>query len=168
MKNFFKNIFHKKSLTIKVPIDKELQFDQKMHNDNLKKSIDDQIKVWRHTDLKLNDPATEDLIKQTQEKIGYEFPNDFIKFYTQVNGFKDWDIIGEMFSIWPLERIAEEYEKCEDKNFIPFCDYCIDCHRIGYLKDQNGVYKDYDQTVNIADRFDETIELIIEDSSLLY
>ena len=142
--------------------------DEDIHIDNQKKSMDEQIKVWRHTDLKLNDPAAADLIRDTQQKIEYDFPDDFIKFYKQVNGFKDWDVIGEMFSIWTLERIVEEYEKSDDKNFVPFCDYCIDCHRIGYLKDQPGVYKDYDQTVKIADKFDETIELIICGSDLLY
>ena len=84
------------------------------------------------------------------------------------NGFKDWDVIGNMFSIWTLERIKDEYEKCEDKNFIPFCDYLIDSHRIGYLKNQSKVFKDFDQLNPIANSFEDTIRLIIEDSKLLY
>ena len=162
MIKFFRNIFRKKGSTLNASID------EYVHIEYSKKSTDQLIKAWRHTDLKLNDPATEDLIQNTQQKIDYNFPEDFVRFYRQVNGFKDWDIIGNMFSIWTLERIVEEYETGDDKNFIPFCDYCIDCHRIGYLKDQAGVYKDYDQTSKITDTFDETIKLIIKDSELLY
>lgn len=168
MKDFFKNIFRKKTLNVNMSVDKNIHFDCEILIDNPTKSIEEQIEVWRHTDLKLNDPATTDLIAETQQNLSYKFPADFIKFYIQVNGFKDGDIIGDIFSIWTLDRIVEEYEKNDDKNFIPFCDYCIDCHRIGYLKDKAGVYKDYDQTDKIADNFDKIIELIIEDSSVLY
>lgn len=141
-----------------------------IHIDNSKKSIDELIQGWRHTDLKLNEPATADLISDTQKKIEYTFPDDFLIFYKKLNGFKDWNVIGEMFCIWTLERITEEYEKSEDKNFIPFCDYLIDSHRIGYLKDEFGIYKDYyDQKMHkIADTFEDTIRLILADSELLY
>lgn len=164
MTNIFKNIFRKKNLTIGKFIEEVIDID------NSKKSIDEIIETWRHTDLKLNDPATEDLISDIQKKIEYTFPKDFLNFYKKINGFKDWDVIGEMFSIWTLERIAEEYEKCDDKNFVPFCDYLIDSHRIGYLKDEFGVYKDYyDQKMyKIADTFEDTIKLILTDSELLY
>jgi hypothetical protein len=72
-----------------------------------------------------------------------------------------------MFSIWTLERIVEEYEKTQYKSFVPFCDFLIDSHRIGYLKTESGTYKDIDLT-KVANTFEQTIQLIIEDSRLLY
>ena len=135
--------------------------------DGGKNSIDELIQTWEHTDLKLNEPAPTELIMDTQQKLDFTFPDDFINFYKQVNGFKDWDVIGNMFSIWPLERIVEEYEQSLDKDFIPFCDFLIDSHRIGYLRTQSGTYKNIDLT-KVADTFEETIQLIIENSRLLY
>jgi len=136
--------------------------------DNERKSINELIQIWKRTDLKLNEPASITLIMDTEQKLNFTFPADFINFYKQVNGFKDWDVIGEMFSIWPLERIAEEYDKSKNKDFVPFCDYLINCHWIGYLKSKIGVFKNYDEFNPIANSFEETIELIIEKSPLLY
>jgi hypothetical protein len=164
MINIFKNIFRKKNLTTGQSVEEVI------HIDNSKKSIDEIIQGWRHTDLKLNGPATADLISDTQKKIEYTFPDDFLNFYKILNGFKDWDVIGETFCIWTLERITEEYEKSEDKNFVPSCDYLIDSHRLGYLKDEFGIYKDYyDQKMyKIADTLEDTIRLILAGSELLY
>src|SRR5687768_17522036 len=70
MRNFLKNIFRKRKLT----------------NDNenivLMPTDDDnwtniQIDSWK---VKLNNPASNEVITHTQNKLNYEFPNDFINF----------------------------------------------------------------------------------------
>ena len=151
MFNFFKKLFGNKSF-------------------RKNKSLHEIIEYWRLAYIKLNKAANKDLINQTQQKINFYFPDDFIKFYIKVNGFTDWDMTNEMFCIWTLERISEEYEKSNKKEFIPFCDYLIDSHRIGYLKSKTGVYKDYydEKFYKIADTFEETINMIVIDSDLLY
>jgi len=142
--------------------------DKKVHVDKENISTNELIQSWKGTDLKLNEAAPIELIIDTQQKLDFTFPNDFINFYKQVNGFNDWDVIGEMFSIWPLERIADEYGKSNDKDFIPFCDYLINSHWIGYFKSKEGVFKDYDAFNPISKSFDETIRLICANSELLY
>ena len=64
--------------------------------------LDEIIEHWRHTQLKLNEPATIDLVNDTQQKISFHFPDDFTNFYLKVNGFKDWDMTNEMFCVWTL------------------------------------------------------------------
>jgi len=121
-------------------------------------TLDKIIEHWRHTQLKLNDPATIDLINGTQQKISLHFPDDFTNFYLKVNGFKDWVMTNQMFCGCTLERIVEEFDN--NNNFISFCDYLIDSHRMEYLKDNLGVYKDfyYDQTPKSAEgNFDRSV-----------
>lgn len=145
-------------------------FNDGIVSNETERSLDEQIEVWRHTNLKLNGPGTIEFINKIQEKIGFLFPEDFIKFYMKVNGFNDWDMTEEMFCIWPLERISEEFEINANSNFIPFCDYQINSHRIGYLKDEPGVYKEYYDSnfYRVADSFEQTVQLIVSNSGLLY
>ena len=85
------------------------------------------------------------------------------------NGFKDWDMTHNYISIWPIERILEEYQENEDKNFIGFADFCIKSHFFGYLKTQNGVFIDNDLPIKeICNSFLEYLKLIVEDSEKLY
>ncbi len=164
MISFLKKIFEKKALVKNEPLDETVPISK------ILTPLDKIIEHWRHTQLKLNDPATIDLINDTQQKISFHFPDDFTNFYLKVNGFKDLDMTNEMFCVWTLERIVEEFEKSNNKNFTPFCDYLIDSHRIGYLKDNLEVYKDYydEKMYKITDTLEETIKLIVIDSELLY
>jgi hypothetical protein len=159
MTNFFRNLFGRSRASLKNTLTEaheNISYDSNV------------IETWRKEGLKLNNPASRESILTTQQKLEFIFPGDFYRFYTQVNGFRDYDMTGEMFSVWPLERIVEEYEKTGEINFIPFCDYLIDSHRIGYLKNRAGVYKDHDRVNMIADTFEATMTLIIRDSTLLY
>ena len=159
-----KKTFSKKHLNIKSFSNKNVQ------NDNVVKSIDEIIDIWRNTGIKLNAPATIDVLKKVQENINFQFPDDFINFYLRINGFKDWDMTNEMFSIWTLERIEEEVLKSDNTNFIPFCDYLINSYRYGFHKDKLGIYKEYysDMTYKMTDTFEEIIKLIYLDSSSLH
>ncbi|MDN3691302.1 SMI1/KNR4 family protein [Chryseobacterium tructae] len=125
--------------------------------------------TWANQNIKLSPPATEESIKATEEMINFPFPDDFKEFYLQLDGFLDWDWTRNMFSIWPLARIQEEYHNQTDKNFIVFADYLINSIQMGFMKGKKGVFKNYDETPEwIADTFSEALFLIDSDADILY
>ncbi|MCJ7933342.1 MAG: SMI1/KNR4 family protein [Chryseobacterium sp.] len=130
----------------------------------------DKIKEkWASENIKLNPPAPIHSIKATEEIFGFRFPDDFKKFYLKLDGFADWDWTKNMFSIWPLARILEEYHNENDKNFIVFADYLINSHQIGFVKGKKGIFKNSNETHElIADTFTEAILLINSDADILY
>ena len=76
-----------------------------------------------------------------------------------------------MIEIWSLERIENGFGRYPD--FIGFSDYLINSHVYGFLKNQQGVFKNYDSADSgipekIADTFEEAIDLINSNSNLLY
>jgi hypothetical protein len=73
-----------------------------------------------------------------------------------------------MFSLWPVDRIIEEYNSSSDKNFIGFSDYLINSHQIGFTKDRNGIYKYHNKPELIADTFEQGIHLININSEIIY
>ncbi|WP_288438684.1 SMI1/KNR4 family protein [uncultured Chryseobacterium sp.] len=130
----------------------------------------DKIKErWKSENIKLNSPATSEFIEVTEEAIDFQFSDDFKKLYLKVDGFADGNWTINMFSVWPLAIILEQYPNENDKSFIPFADYLINSHHIGFVKGKSGVFKNADETlVKIADTFSETIFLIISDADILY
>lgn len=130
----------------------------------------DKIKeTWTSENIKLSPPATPELIQKTEEIIEFQFPNDFKEFYLQLDGFVDWDWTKNMFSIWPLARIQEEYHHENDKSFIVFADYLINAIQFGFVKGKHGVFKNSSETHEwIADTFSEAIFLISSDADILY
>jgi hypothetical protein len=139
------------------------------------------IEQWKVEQIQLNPPATLDEIKQAEETVNYTFPPDFKELYLKVNGFKDWDWRPNMFSLWPLQRIIDEYleelsrnsgkppfQNEHARNFVGFCDYLINSHQIGFFKNRPGVYKSYDEFNAIAQSFNEALQLINSDSDLIY
>jgi hypothetical protein len=118
---------------------------------------DQLIENWLGDRVKINMPATDEEINECEEKIEFKFPEDFKAFYKKMNGFKDWDMDSEMLSLWPLEKIMEEYDNSE---FIGFCDFLIHSHLIGLSKTQSGIYKNYntDDMTLICNTFEEFLE----------
>ena len=96
MISFLKKIFGRKALVKNEPLDETVPISKILN------PLDEIIEHWRHTQLKLNEPATIDLVNDTQQKISFHFPDDFTNFYLKVNGFKDWDMTNEMFCVWTL------------------------------------------------------------------
>ncbi|MBB6331828.1 hypothetical protein HNP24_002778 [Chryseobacterium sediminis] len=131
--------------------------------------IDTIKEKWAGENIKLSPPATADSVKATEEIIDFQFPDDFKEFYLQLDGFADWDWTKNMFSIWPLARILEEYHSESDKNFIVFADYLINSHHLGFVKGKKGVFKNCgDIPELIADTFSEAVFLISSDADILY
>ncbi|WP_374464873.1 SMI1/KNR4 family protein [Chryseobacterium sp.] len=130
----------------------------------------DKIKEkWANESIKLNPPATPEAIKAVEEIIDFQFPDDFREFYLNLDGFADSDWTKNMFSIWSLSRILEEYHHEKNKSFIVFADYLINSHHIGFVKGKKGVFKNYGEVPElIADTFSEAILLINSDADILY
>ena len=125
------------------------------------------IAIWNETNVKLQSGASEELILEFEGKLNFKFPNDFKTFYLKINGFVDCDWNKNMFSLWSLERIFEEYKFNQNDNYIGFCDYLINSHSIGYMKNENGIFIN---TVDekICETFEEFIDLLNDNSEKLY
>jgi len=127
------------------------------------------INLWIKNETKLGPPATIDEINAVEKNLSFQFPPDFKELYLKVDGFVDWDWTANMFSIWPLPRIVDEYNRANDKTFIVFADYLINTHHIGFVKGQEGVFKNHGTTPElIANSFSEAIWLINSDAEVLY
>ena len=125
--------------------------------------------LWLKRDLKLEPGVSIAEIEFTELEVGFQFPSDMKDLYRVVNGFKEWDMDADsMISIWPMERIREEYNASSDKNFVGFCDFLINSHAIGFCKDRNGIFKCYDAFNPISETFVQAIDLINTSSELIY
>jgi hypothetical protein len=129
---------------------------------------DQAISHWVSKGIKLQEGAPEEKITLLENILSFKFPADFSELYIKVNGFADWDSNEGMFSLWPLEKIFEEYHANGDINYIGFCDYLINSHTIGYDKTDGRIFKDYNTTQPIAETFRHFIQLLNSDDDLLY
>ena len=110
-------------------------------------SFDEFIKYHSLHGIKIAPGASKEQIADLERSIDFVFPNDFKEFHSQCNGFLDGDMMeGDYVSIWTFDRILEEYgnAKNEDYDFIPIADYLINSHWYGYIREENGIYADYD------------------------
>jgi hypothetical protein len=123
---------------------------------------------WATAGINVGNLATEEQITEVEAVIGFSFPMDAREFYKIANGFSNWGWDANMFSIWPLERILEEYTKERDKSFVGFADYLMCCHCIGFCKDREGIYKDVDMAEPMASSFKEAIDLINANDDRIY
>ncbi|MDO5972322.1 SMI1/KNR4 family protein [Flavivirga aquimarina] len=134
--------------------------------------IDNIIQEFKDQGVELNSGTFEKDISDLELHLNFKFKDDFKEFYKKVNGFKKRDWTKGMFSIFPLERIKEEYDLKKGKNsninFIPFCDFLINSHWLGFLRDKEGVYKYDDEPEKISNTFEETLLLILEGSEKIY
>lgn len=133
-------------------------------------TIEEILTQWENEKISQNPGVTSDLIAAIENIIGFKFPKEFKELYSQINGFANNDWRENMFSIWPLERILEEYSSSEDKNFVGFADFLINSHNIGFLKTQAGVFKTYriNEYFLISNSFIDAIKLINTNADLIY
>jgi len=133
-------------------------------------AIEEILTQWENEKISRNPGAPPDSIAAVENIIGFKFPEEFKELYSQVNGFPDNDWRENMFSVWPLERILEEYNSSEDKYFVGFADFLINSHNIGFLKNQAGVFKTYriNEYFLISNSFIDSIKLINTNADLIY
>ena len=142
--------------------------------DNLKQALcwtDQVISDWKEKGIKLEKGISIEKIHDFEKLLNFTFPQDFIDLYIKINGFEDYDWNENMISIWSLKRIENEFGRYP--NFIGFSDFFTCSHVYGFLKDQQGIFKNYDLTdpgvpEKIAETFEEAINLINTNSDLLY
>lgn len=122
--------------------------------------IQEAINYWKICNIGLTDGADLNSITSLEKQINIKLPEDFIEFYQVVNGFKDLDMNNNMFSIWPIEKIKEEYTAGGNNKFIGFSDYLIFSHTVGFLKNSYGVFNDFDFEKPVLNTFKEFINFI--------
>jgi hypothetical protein len=122
---------------------------------------------WREQSIPLEPGVPEAYIHQTGKDLGVEFPDALVALYKRVNGFTRNNWNPGMFVIWPLERMLEEHVIEKDQDFVGFSDYLICSHIIGFRKDKEGIWKNYDLHSAVCATFEEAIELINADSILV-
>jgi len=111
-------------------------------------------------------------IELLEKKVNFIFPRTFKEFYGKINGFNDWDWDENMFTIYPIERIEEEYFLEKKESFVPFCDYLICSHQIGFNKNDGHIYINHDIDKNynhkVADTFEKSLLEIINNTDKVY
>ncbi len=131
------------------------------------------ISFWKTKDIELGAGASLVEIEKTEKIVGLNFPEAFKILYQKRNGFTNWGWTENMFSIWTLEKIVEEYNYGRNNNFVAFSDFLINSHWIGFAKDKSGVFKWYDLQEypimeKIADKFEDAIQMINSNSDNIY
>jgi hypothetical protein len=106
------------------------------------------IQQFHTQGIRLYEGSTPGVLSRLERRCQFKFPSSFTQFYLQANGFEDEAWTADMFSLWSLEKIGVEYEERlvrfgSTATFIPFCDYLIQSHLIGFLPNQLGIYKLY-------------------------
>lgn len=131
------------------------------------------INHWKQSGIDLNKGVSLEDIQMLEKKVNFEFPQSFKEFYAEINGFKDWDWNKNMFTIYPLERIEKEYFDSKNEVFIPFCDFLINFHQIGFSKVAKGIFIKYQNSLadindKVAETFEQSLVEIIKNSDKIY
>lgn len=133
-------------------------------------SFSSAIEHYKRIGVNIASGASNNEIEEVQNKLDFKFPDDFKEFHSMCNGFLEWDMDNNHFSIWTFDRIIEEYEKekKQDYDFIPISDYLINSHWFGYIRNEEGIFKDFDRKVAVAKNFENFLKLLLSDSEKLY
>jgi hypothetical protein len=134
--------------------------------------VRDAVNHWVIKAIRLNPGCTVDQFENVEALLGLKFPKEFKQLYLTVNGFVDFEWDANMFSIWSLERIVNEFNDSTDKEFVVFCDYFLSVFDLGFQRNKTGVYRNYslpDAEIElVSNSFKEVIGMINSDSKLLY
>ncbi|MCW3075366.1 MAG: hypothetical protein JWP69_2435 [Flaviaesturariibacter sp.] len=139
-------------------------------SEEIKKWAKSIVTLWRSQDIKIEKGASMQLLSKAEAYLEISFPEPFKTLYMEANGFKDMDWNEHMFSFWSVERIIEEYDYKRHPNFVGFCDFLINSHWIGFVKNESGIYKRYDfeGPERIADNFEDAVDLINTSADVIY
>jgi SMI1 / KNR4 family (SUKH-1) len=143
------------------------------NSQNLITWVDTIFNLWKSKNLDIAEGALLDDIEKKEQYLSFKFPEAFKELYKKVNGWNDMAWNEHMFSIWPLDRIIEEYDYMRYPDFIGFSDFLINSHWIGFVRDKPGIFKRYDlqgytNPEKIADSFEDAIEMINTNADILY
>jgi len=130
--------------------------------------ITEALASWSTSKTKLQPGISLEKIREAEKILQFSFPQDFIDLYTIINGFEDWDWNSYMFSLWPLERILEEYVNESNSDYIGFCDFLIYSYSIGFSKITGHICKDNHSSISIIESFQQFIWMINNDHKGVY
>ena len=143
-----------------------------MQQINLTNWANDTVDFWASKKLNLEQGVSTGDLEKTENFVDFIFPRSFKELYKKANGFKNWESNEHLFSIWPVEKIIEEFNYGRHPEFIGFCDFLINSHWIGFMRGQQGIFKRWDTTnhppLKIADSFEEVIKMINSNSDEIY
>jgi hypothetical protein len=122
--------------------------------------IQNAIKYWKSEKTELSPGTDLNSVISLEKDIGIKLPIDFVEFYQIVNGFKNLGVNNNLFCIWSIEKIRADYTISYDKEFIGFGDYMMASHEIGFFKNIDGVFNDYDLEKPLTNSFKEFIHFI--------
>ncbi len=125
----------------------------------------DLIDHWKAQDIKPNQPASDEKILHLMKLTGFRFPDDFISYLKEVNGFGQDSFDKDLITFWPIDLIITEFEK-ENTGIVNFADYLNDSHRYGFLNGDDRIYIDYPLT-QIADNFSDFIDKYLNEPNSL-
>jgi hypothetical protein len=134
------------------------------------------IRNWEQDERKFYNGARDDMmlfnegvsvkqIAKLEEELKFQFPKSFRDFYQLADGFRNGHLSQHLLTIWPLSNIAETHDEMVGDpigpgGFMPFCDYSIHCHYIGFIRGREGIFKSYDSTEPICASFEEALAMI--------
>lgn len=145
------------------------------------------LEYWKMQNIALH-PNSLNYIQQVLESKSMFLPNDFVKYYQQVNGMGELyvNFDKEGFSFYPieelrtLETIYKNYydnRPIEDignlKNTIIFADYMHESwlYGVNIINENNytiGIIAHYGQFKAITDSLFDFFQLYLEDAEVLY
>ena len=127
------------------------------------------IERWQAENVSLNAGASTSDMAQLEQALDFKFPTEFKELYAVADGFAEWDMDPECFSMWPTDRILEEYAAAkDDSDLIGICDFLIWSHALGFLRSAPGIFTDYDRTKPVAKTVAELVQLMETDPGELY
>ncbi|WP_207435375.1 SMI1/KNR4 family protein [Sabulibacter ruber] len=127
------------------------------------------VTSWKKVGVKVNHGLTELEIKELENRLKFEFPDDFRLYLKQANGLEDfeWDI--EMISFWSAQRIENEFPD-QPATLICFADYLINSHTFGFNRETKKIYVSYwglNLIEPFADSFTEFISIYLNEKGKL-
>lgn len=131
------------------------------------------VDLWRTQNLKIGKGVSLDIIDKAEQYLSIKFPESFKELYKKANGFSEMDWNEHMFCVWSLERMTEEHDYKRHPDFVGFCDFLINSHWIGFVRDRPGIFKRYDlkgysDPEKIADSFEDAIDMINTNAEIIY
>ncbi|MFK7899355.1 MAG: SMI1/KNR4 family protein [Cyclobacteriaceae bacterium] len=129
----------------------------------------------KELNISLNEGINPSVISTLSKIFDFNFPQDFIDFYTKVNGFSGYQGF-DGHHIWDTTKIEKEALIFSmNYDMIPFSDSVLFCPWIGFSKQNGKVYKGYgaatefnEKTIFVAETFTDFLELYLADSDKLY
>lgn len=147
-------------------------------------SFQEMIRAWEQDEREFYNGARDDMmlfnegasieqLENLEKMLNFQFPKSFRDFYQLADGFRNWHLSQHLLTIWPLSGIAETHDEMVGDpvgagGFIPFCDYSIHCHFIGFIRGRDGIFKSYDSMDPICAGFEEALEMIRAGAAEVY